>query len=215
MIAANLDWLCIVAAVREPALRPGFIDRALIAAHSGNLNAVICFNKIDLDPDFEGLDVVRTYRELGYPVFLLSAESGVGLEALREKLAGGTSAFVGQSGVGKSSLLNCLDPNLDLKTNQMMTRHDRGRHTTTAAQLYPLAGGYLVDTPGIKELQPWGIPQDELVQHYKEMAPLAGGCHFRDCSHRHEPGCAVIQAVEEGRVSPLRHQGYCSVWESL
>lgn len=215
VIAANLDWLCIVAAVREPVLRPGFIDRALIAAHSGNLAAILCFNKLDLDPSFEDGKVVQIYRNLGYPVFLLSAKNGHGLEELKAKLAGGVSAFVGQSGVGKSSLLNCLDPDLDIKTNLMMTRHDRGRHTTTAARLYPMAGGYLVDTPGIKELQPWGIVQNELVYHYNEMAPLEGTCRFRDCSHRHEPGCAVLEAVEEGRISRLRHQGYCSVWESL
>lgn len=216
VIAANVDQLVIVVAAREPETRPGFIDRAIAMAHAGEIQPVLCINKVDLAYRQEGGELGKVYADLGYPVLHTSALTGEGLVALAARLAGQVSAMVGQSGVGKSSLLNHLDPALRVQTRELMRRHDRGRHTTTAARLYPLPqGGYLVDTPGIKELQLWQVDRSDLLQYFVEMAPLAGQCHFRDCRHRGEPGCAIRAAVESGQISALRFEGYQRIADSL
>ncbi|MBM3280517.1 MAG: ribosome small subunit-dependent GTPase A [Candidatus Handelsmanbacteria bacterium] len=216
VIAANVDQLVVVVAARQPETRPGFIDRAIAMALAGQIQPVLCINKVDLGAPEQNLGLGKVYVELGYRVCLTSALTGAGLAELAELLAGKVSAMVGPSGVGKSSLLNLQAPGLNARTGALMRRHDRGRHTTTTARLYPLPqGGYVVDTPGIKELQLWQVDRRELVDHFVEMAPLAGGCQFRDCRHLSEPGCAIREAVAQGRISALRYEGYLRIAASL
>lgn len=215
VIAANLDRLIIVVAVAQPEVRTGFIDRSLVAAHSGQVEPLVCFNKIDLAPAFAAGPIPQVYADLGYQTLFVSAATGEGMDGLEAAVKGRMAAFLGHSGVGKSSLLNRLDRQLDLPTRQLMERHDRGRHTTTAVQLYRIRGGLLADTPGIKELHPWGLAKEGLVGYFSEMAPLAAACHFRNCTHLHEPGCAVLAAVQAGGIADFRHQSYRRIMESL
>ncbi len=216
VLVANLDQLLVAVAARHPAPRAGFIDRAVAMAHRGGIQPILCINKIDLDEEDRSRELAEIYAALGYPVCRTSALTGEGVPQLEDLLRGRTSALVGQSGVGKSSLLNRVAPGLAIQTRELMKRHDRGRHTTAAARLYHLPqGGYLADTPGIKELQLWEIPRAELAGYFVEMAPLAGQCHFRDCLHLGEPGCAVRQAVERGQIAAGRYEGYRRIAESL
>jgi ribosome biogenesis GTPase len=216
IVAANLDQLVVVVAVRQPEPRPGFIDRALVMAQRGSLVPVVCLNKMDLDEGGEAEAIAEVYAGLGYRVCLTSARTGAGIEALREALTGKDSVIVGHSGVGKSSLLNRLEPGLSLKTDGLMRQHERGRHTTTCVRLYPLnGGGHAVDTPGIKELRLWSVAPEELVGYFAEMRELVDGCRFRDCTHLHEPGCAVLAAVATGRIARIRHEGYARIRQSL
>ena len=217
IMAVNLDQLIVVVATRNPSLRIGFIDRAVVMALSGNIQPVICINKIDLDPGGSIRPTAQVYQDLGYQVCSTSAKTGEGMESLEELLKDRVSAFIGHSAVGKSSLLNKIDPDLSIKTDRLMMKHDRGRHTTAAAQLYRLKkdGGYVTDTPGIKELQLWQIDRTNLVDYFTEMAPLVGDCQFRDCIHVHEPGCAVRQAVEQGEIAPIRYDGYKRIIEHM
>lgn len=216
VIAANVEVLVVVAAARQPELRPGFVDRAIAMAHSGHILPVVCINKIDLADPPHTDEVAGIYTGLGYAVHRTCALTGEGVDELAALLAHRVSVMVGQSGVGKSTLLNRLAPGLKLETRELMRRHDRGRHTTSLARLHPLPqGGYMVDTPGIKELQLWQIRRSELARFFVEMAPLEGQCRFRDCAHRTEPGCAVREAVAQGRISSLRYEGYLRIAGSL
>lgn len=216
VLVANLDQLIVAVAARHPAPRAGFIDRIIATALRGGIQPVLCINKIDLEVGGHSLELAQTYTALGYAVCRTSALTGEGMPQLLALLRGRTSALVGQSGVGKSSLLNWLAPGLAIQTRELMKRHDRGRHTTAAARLYRLPqGGYLADTPGIKELQLWGVPAAELAGYFVEMAPLVGQCRFRDCLHLHEPGCAIRQAAEQGKIAASRYQGYRRIAESL
>jgi len=216
IVAANLDQLLVVVSILEPSPRPGFIDRAVVMGLRGKMEPVICINKVDLDAEGARFSLGEIYRGLGYTVAYTSAETGEGVEEMGQLLRGRVSAVVGQSGVGKSSLLNRIEPGWAIKTQELMRQHDRGRHTTSAVQLYPLrAGGEVADTPGVKELRLWGVEARELAGYFVEMAPLVGACQFRDCSHLQEPGCAIIQAVEEGAITPLRYEGFCRILESL
>ena len=217
VVAVNLDRLIVVVAAKSPALRPGFIDRALVMAHKGEIDPLICVNKVDLDPAGEFEAIADIYRKLGYPILLTSAATGTGVAELRDLLHDRVTAFVGHSGVGKSSLLNHIEPGLALKTHELMANHDRGRHVTTAVHLYRLSsgGGHVADTPGIKELQLHDVKPAEVVRYFVEMAPLVEECRFRDCMHLQEPGCAVLAAIEVGAVSQLRHDGYSRIIAGL
>jgi ribosome biogenesis GTPase len=216
IIAVNLDQLVVVVSIREPSLRVGFIDRAVVMALRGKMQPVVCINKIDLGLEDEYFAIGKMYRDLGYGVYFTSARTGDGVEAFKAGLKGRVSAVVGQSGVGKSSLLNRIEPGLSIKTQKLMKQHDRGRHTTAAVQLYRLReGGYVADTPGIKELRLWGVNRLKLIEFFAEMGPLASGCRFRNCTHLREPGCSVREAVELGEISPLRYEGYSRIMATL
>jgi len=213
VIAANMDLLLIVAAVRQPALRPGLIDRFCIVAERGEMEPVVAFNKIDLAPAPEealgelSAGEVRTVR--------CSAVTGEGLDDLRAVLPGRRSVIAGASGVGKSTLVNALVPGAGLATRSIRAKDQRGRHVTAAATVHDLpGGGLIVDTPGIRELAT-GITVGELPWYFPEMASLGGQCRFNDCTHTHEPDCAVIAAVEAGRILPRRYRSYLRILETI
>jgi ribosome biogenesis GTPase len=208
LIAANMDRLAIVTAAREPDFRSGIVDRFLLAAVVGGLEALLVVNKIDLLPSHELPDEIRAYERV-LPVLAVSATEGTGLDALREALAGSRTVFAGHSGVGKSSLLNALEPLLRLETGELSRKSGKGRHTTTHAVWLELGDGAVaVDTPGIRELATGPIDPELLVKAYPDVLGPADDCRFRDCRHDREPDCAVLAAVERGEVAVSRLEGY-------
>jgi len=214
LIAVNVDVLIVVAAARQPRFKPGLVDRYLIAADVGEVAPVLCVNKMDLvDAEPDG---VAQYRDLGLTVLNTSCVTGLGIETLREILRDKLGVLAGHSGVGKSSLLNVLDPSLDLGTREVSVATEKGRHVTSASTLYELAGGIrVIDTPGTRQLGVWGISAEELALYFPEMERLATDCRFGDCTHTHEPDCAVRQAVDSGAVPKLRYNSYLRIRESL
>jgi ribosome biogenesis GTPase len=192
------------------------IDRYLIAIENSRAAPLICVNKSDLlDQSGPPLEV-EIYRALSIPVLLCSAATGQGIEELAVALAGKTCVFTGHSGVGKSSLLNALAPDLGLATGAISAAHGRGRHTTTSATLHVLPNGAtIIDTPGIREFGLWRVGRDDLRSYFPEMRDLAVFCEFRDCTHTHEPVCAVKEAVERGSIARARYAAYLRIWQTL
>jgi ribosome biogenesis GTPase / thiamine phosphate phosphatase len=221
VIVANVDQVLIVAAWREPAFWPELVDRYLIAAARYNLAPIICVNKIDLAGEAaeDPAELARTleaYQQTGYRILATSARTGEGLAALREALAGRTTALAGLSGVGKSSLLSAAEPGLNLRTAEVSDRRHEGRHTTTQVTLHPLAaGGFVADTPGIREFGLAGLKRCDLPPFYPEIAAAAAGCDYADCSHTREPGCAVKTAVRMGHIAAMRYDSYRKIRHSL
>lgn len=217
VIVANVDQLLVVASWREPAFWPELVDRYLIGAARNGLTPVICINKVDLAEDAtEPQAVQRAYCAAGYTVLLTSAASGLGVEGLRRLLHGQTTALAGLSGVGKSSLLSAVEPGLHLRVGEVSDRKHEGRHTTTQVSLHPLAaGGFVVDTPGIREFGLSGLRKDDLAGFYPEIAALKGRCRFENCTHAREPGCAVKLAVREGRLAAMRYDSYRKILADL
>ncbi len=214
IFAANVDVLVVVAAVAKPAFKPGLVDRYLIAAEIGGVEPVLCLNKIDL-VDAEPPEL-QAYRDLGIHVIVTSCETGQGLDELRAAVRGKTSVFAGHSGVGKSSLLNALQPGLDLDTREISEATKKGKHTTTTAKLYRLDDGTtVIDTPGIRALGLWEVSPEEVAYYFPEIAEHAAGCKFRDCTHTHEPKCAVRDAVESGAISKHRFASFQRIRDSL
>jgi len=210
VIAANVDVVVVVVSLKNPALRPGLIDRYLIAIGKSGADPLLCVNKIDLMSSDGELDALRPYQDLGIEVVLCSAATGEGLETLSAALAGKTCVFTGHSGVGKSSLLNALDEKLDLETNAVSSATEKGRHTTTHSAMYELPNGAIViDTPGIREFGLWDISPLEIRRYFDEFDHYR--CGFSDCTHSHEPDCAVKAAVEAGEIAEARYQGYLRI----
>lgn len=216
VIVANVDILVVVSSVADPYLKPGLIDRYLLTAEKHGIEPLICLNKVDLDPEGDWREVAAVYEAVGYRVIAASAVDGSGLDELREALAIGTSVLSGQSGVGKSSLLNAIDTELKLPVGEVMRQARKGRHTTTHTRLIPFAfGGHVADTPGVKEFTLWNIEAAELPGLYREFREHAGDCRFHNCTHVHEPDCAVMAALEEGLIAELRYRNYLQILETL
>ncbi len=212
VLVANVDQLLIVGSAAQPDLKPHLIDRFLACAEHNGIGAVVCINKIDLVDPAALQPLVGVYSQLGYRVLLTSATEGTGIERLRRLLAGRATVVAGQSGVGKSRLLNAVDPNFKLKIGSISRETEKGRHTTTTARLLPLAGGgYVVDTPGIRQFALWDVIPAELPGLFREMRPLVCLCTFPDCTHTHEAGCAIKDAVADGRLDVRRYESYLAL----
>lgn len=219
LIAANVDVVVHVVSLKSPPLRPRLIDRFLIAIQRGGAQPVICVNKVDLLDAAEReseLAKLATYRGLGVPVIACSAKSGEGLDLLRAEVEGKMAALAGHSGVGKSSILNALDENLQLATNTLHRKRGTGRHTTSASTLYDVGGGtYLIDTPGIREFGLWDLDRESLRDYFPELEEASELCRFTDCTHVHEPQCEVKDRVESGAINAARYETYVRLWHDL
>lgn len=228
-LVANADQLLIVASIARPRLKPHLLDRYIVAATKGALRPLLCFNKVDLlagAPDLtdEQLDpgsasveeLIAEYGRLGYRCLRTSALTGRGLTELRAELPGHLTVLSGQSGVGKSSLLNALQPGLNLPVAEVSAESEKGRHVTSHARLLRLDfGGYVVDTPGIRQFDLWAVAPGELERCFVEFVPFVQQCRFSDCTHRQEEGCAVVAAVAAGSISPRRHRSYLKMLKEV
>ncbi len=214
VIVTNVDWLLIVVSAAQPDLKPGLVDRFLLTAERFGIRPVVCINKVDLIDQTDLQQIAGVFAQAGYPVILTSIETGQGVDYLRELIYGGSTALAGQSGVGKSSLLNCVEPGLGLRVGAVSRDNDKGKHTTTAAQLIPLQnGGFVVDTPGIRQFQLWDISADEVAGLMPDMRPYVSQCRYPNCRHTSEDGCAVKDAVADGRIDARRYDSYCVLVE--
>jgi ribosome biogenesis GTPase len=213
VIVTNVDQLLIIASAAEPAIKPHLIDRFLIAAEQSKIRPVIVINKIDLIEPADLQPLVGVYGQMGYEVVLASAETGFGIERLRQIVAGKESVVAGQSGVGKSSLLNGIQPGLALPVQKVSEETEKGKHTTTTARLIPMeAGGFLVDTPGIRQFQLWDVIPEEVGGYFRDLRPYINRCRYPDCTHTHEEDCAVKDAVADGRLDVRRYESYCHMF---
>ncbi|HKP53602.1 MAG TPA: ribosome small subunit-dependent GTPase A [Chloroflexia bacterium] len=213
---AGIDQLVVVLATRDPVPHLGVLDRFIVLAEAQDLECFVCLNKIDLGLDPALAARFAVYSTLGYPIVRTSVATSAGLDELRDRLAGRTSALLGPSGVGKSSLLNALDPGLALRVGHISDATGKGRHTTSSTRLIPLAGprgGFLADTAGIRALALGAVAPGRLDSCFREFRPYLGACRYRDCSHREEPGCAIHDAVEAGKLDWLRYANYCQLHE--
>jgi ribosome biogenesis GTPase / thiamine phosphate phosphatase len=215
IIAANLDQAILVATIDHPRTSTGFIDRFLVTSEAYHIPAAIVFNKIDLyNPqqlDFLN-ELTAVYSVAGYPCFQVSAKHKQNLDTFAAQMKDRISLLTGHSGVGKSALLNAIDPKLSLKTGELSTFHNKGKHTTTFAEMHALEfGGWLVDTPGIKEFGLYDFERETLAQRFPEMRNLMPHCRFANCTHLHEPGCAVKMAVENKEIAQFRYKNYVNM----
>jgi ribosome biogenesis GTPase len=212
VIVSNVDQVVIVMSAADPVLKPSLIDRFLISAAKGGAEALICINKADLIDPVQLQPTLGLYGQLGYQVVLTSAESGAGMTFLRNLLKGRQSVFAGQSGVGKSTLLNAIQPGLGQRTAEVSGWTQKGKHTTRRAVLIALEfGGWVVDTPGIRQLGLWDVIPEEVEGFFREFRPFVALCRFPDCSHTHETGCRVKRAVSDALITRSRYHSYLRI----
>lgn len=215
VLAANVDLLVIVASLRSPPLRPGLLDRFLVAAALEEIPPLICVTKLDLDPGGAFAEVVSAYGALEVNVLGTDIHRPETLDPLAECMRERTSVLVGHSGVGKTSLLNVLSGR-EMRVSEVGFQKDRGRHTTSTARLIPLAGGgFAIDSPGIREFGLYGVAPAELAPLYPDFRPYLDDCNFRDCLHQSEPGCGLVAAAEAGQVTEARYAGYLKLLDEL
>jgi ribosome biogenesis GTPase len=220
LIAANIDQVLITVSVVKPPLKPSLVDRYIIATCKGEMKPVIVINKIDLLEDTsvekELFDLFfTTYRALDIPVFPISATTGEGIDLLKKQMENKASVFSGQSGVGKSSLINAIT-GLSLPIADIVAKTKKGAHTTSTAQLIPLAfGGWCIDTPGIRSFGVWDLQKEDLNAYFPEISAIGQRCKYPNCTHSHEPGCALVEAIENSEISPLRADSYLKLLEEL
>lgn len=217
ILAANIDMAFLVITISHPETSTTFIDRFLASAEAYRIPVSLIFNKVDCYDDHElrYLDaLIHLYTQIGYPCYSCSALNGEGIEPLRQQLQGKTTLFSGNSGVGKSTLLNILHPEAAAKTAEISSAHDTGMHTTTFSEMFALPeGGYIIDTPGIKGFGTFDMEKEEVAHYFKEIFDISADCKYNNCTHTHEPGCAVRKAVEEHYISQSRYQSYLSMLE--
>lgn len=216
IVAANVDQVVIVFAAAKPDPHPRMLDRFLVIAEGNDLLARIVINKVDLVGEDEVRQRFADYERAGYALHCTSVKSGAGLTELHAALLGRSSALTGPSGVGKSSLLNTMYPGLNLRVGEVSESVNKGRHTTVGALMHPLPdGGFVVDTPGLREIGMWGLPPEALDRCFPEMAELIGHCRFADCAHRSEPDCAIRNAIGTGKLSAARYESYVKLRDEL
>ncbi len=209
VFAANVDQLLIVTSAAEPGIKPNLIDRLLTTAEHSRVDACICINKCDLIDPATLQPLVGTYTQMGYRVLMLSAQENWNTGILRKLMQDRYTVVLGQSGVGKSSLLNVIEPGLKQRVQAVSSENDKGKHTTTTAEVFPLQnGGAMIDTPGVRQFQLWDISTEELASLYRDLRPFASRCHFPNCTHVHEKGCAVKDAVADYRLDVRRYESY-------
>ena len=212
VVVANVEQALIVASAMEPRIKPNLIDRLIVTCERSGIKPVVCINKIDLVDSATLVPLVGVYSRMGYQTVLFSAKTGFNLERLRRVLVGKESVVVGQSGVGKSSALNSIDPTLNLKVGAVSHENDKGRHTTTTARLLKLNfGGYVVDTPGVRQFMLWDVEPKEVVGFYRDLRPYENLCKFPDCEHLFESTCAVKHSVADGRLDARRYESYLAL----
>ncbi|MBR4391213.1 MAG: ribosome small subunit-dependent GTPase A [Bacteroidales bacterium] len=218
IIASNIDLAIIVATVAQPRTSTGFIDRFMVTAEAYHIPTALIFNKCDLydeDQIGEMAELIEYYASIGYVSFGVSAKTGFKLDELKALMLGKTCLFSGHSGVGKSALVNALDPSLNLRIGAISDVHKKGMHTTTFAEMHRLGfGAWIVDTPGIKEFALYDMENETLAQRFPEMRDRMGGCRFANCTHTHEPGCAVKEAVEKGEIADWRYANYIRMYNN-
>lgn len=212
IIAANIDQALLMVTLRAPETSVEFADRFLVTCEAYKVPVSIVLSKIELQEPEAVAEFCAVYEDAGYEVLKLSARENIGMESIRERLAGRTTLLSGNSGVGKSTLIRAIDPSLDIRTGEISDSHHKGRHTTTFSTMYPLSGGgAIIDTPGIKGFGLIDIDDAELWHYFPEMMRLAPGCRFYNCTHTHEPGCAVTEGVSSGEVSGARYESYLKI----
>jgi ribosome biogenesis GTPase len=210
VIATNVDQMLIVASAAQPDLKPNLIDRFLLNAEKSRIRPILCITKVDLVDPADLQPLIGVYGQMGYLVIMLAIPEGRGVDRVRDLLAHRESVVVGQSGVGKSSLLNAVDPTLQLRVNEVSEENEKGKHTTTTAQLIPLQnGGFVVDTPGIRQFELWDVVPEEVACFFRDLRSYVSLCRFPNCTHTHESHCAVKDAVADGRIDARRYESYC------
>ena len=216
IIAANLDQAVLVVTIEFPETQLGFIDRYLVTTEAYSIPAILVFNKVDLlnDAAIDKLNqYISIYEPIGYRCLIVSAQTGYNMNLFKELIQNKTSLISGNSGVGKSTLVNTVEPDLKLKTNIISSAHLTGKHTTTFSEMFELSfGGYIIDTPGIKGFGLIDIEKEELYHYFPEIFKLSSSCKYYNCTHIHEPGCAVIDAAKNGNISPSRYLNYLSIY---
>ena len=216
VVAANIEELYIVSSIYEPDFNNKVVDRFLVTGESSHISTCIIINKTDLDTEHNIKEWSNLYKSIGYNVFLTSAKNGKGINELKSRLKGKINLFWGHSGVGKSSLLNKMYTSLNLRTGIISSFTDKGTHTTVTSEMIKVRPEtYIIDTPGIREVEPYGIRKEDLCHYFPEFLPFINGCRFNTCTHQHEPGCAVIKAAKDGNISLYRYDSYLKILKTI
>ncbi|WP_337872740.1 ribosome small subunit-dependent GTPase A [Ignavibacterium sp.] len=216
IIAANIDRVFIVTSIAEPNFNNKTVDRFLVACESSGLKPIIIINKVDLDEHQQHFKWKNLYSDIGYEVIVTSKKNGTGLDELKSKLPENKNLFWGQSGVGKSSILNAIYPQLNLKTGEISNYTSKGTHTTVTSNLFFVGENtFIIDTPGVREIDPYGIRKEDLGHYFIEFADYIHQCRFNTCTHQHEPGCAVVEAVNKGLITEERYDSYLRILDTI